>query len=271
MHAILKYPRTAHLSGSALQTGDEPDRVSMTELRGAGDFVFEEKVDGANSGISFSPEDGRLVLQSRGHSLDGGPREQQFNVLKQWARAFETDFRDVLGREYVLYGEWMAAKHSQFYDSLTHMFLSYDVYQRSTGRWLSTSARACLLDGLPIVAVHVVHAGWISDRELPKLVKPSAYKSPTWRDSLRVAAEAAGENYAKVLKETDDTDLAEGVYLKIENGAETTGRYKFIRPGFLQAVLDSGSHWAARPIIKNSLAPGVDMFAPAIAVTDVSP
>src|SRR5262245_49979769 len=132
MDPIVRYPRTTHISGSALQTGDEPDRVSMNDIRDLGEFfLFEEKVDGANCGISFSPQDGRLVLQSRGHSLDGGPREKQFNILKQWARVFESDLRKVLGREYVLYGEWMAAKHTQSYDLLPSYLLAYDVLERS--------------------------------------------------------------------------------------------------------------------------------------------
>jgi hypothetical protein len=33
-----------------------------------------------------------------------------------------------------------------------------------------------------------------------------------------------------------------------------------VRADFLQAILDSGSHWAERPIIQNQLAPGIDIF-----------
>jgi len=39
------------------------------------------------------------------------------------------------------------------------------------------------------------------------------------------------------------------------------GRYKWIRASFLTAVVDSGSHWLARPIVPNRLADGVDLFA----------
>lgn len=260
MHAILKYPRTPHLRGSALQKGDDPARVSMSELRDRGEFIWEEKADGANCGISFSPDDGRLVLQSRGHSLEGGPRERQFSVLKQWARAFEKDLRDVLGREYVLYSEWMAALHSQFYDQLDDLLLSYDLYARSTGKWATTAERARILGNL-VTPVRVVHTGWVADRDLPKLVKDSVYKSPRWKENLRAAAEAAGEDFELTMSRIDATSLAEGVYLKIETATETIGRFKFVRPGFVQAILDSGSHWATRPMIKNQLAPGVDMFA----------
>jgi RNA ligase len=105
---ILKYPRTLHLRGSTLQQGDDPDQVSMASLKGKGNFVFEEKADGANAGLSFDPEQGDMVLQSRGHSLDGGGRERQFDIFKSWAQTFERDFREALSTRYVVYGEWMA-------------------------------------------------------------------------------------------------------------------------------------------------------------------
>jgi len=89
MRQILKYPRTLHLRGSTLQQGDDPDQVSMASLKGEGNFVFEEKADGANAGLSFDPDDGDMVLQSRGHSLDGGGRERQFDIFKSWAQTFE--------------------------------------------------------------------------------------------------------------------------------------------------------------------------------------
>ena len=38
------------------------------------------------------------------------------------------------------------------------------------------------------------------------------------------------------------------------------GRYKYVRPSFLTAVLESGSHWLERPILPNGLADGVDLY-----------
>ena len=61
---ILKYPRTRHLEGSRLQTGDLGDDKPVAELRGL-PLVIEEKVDGANAGLSFAA-DGTPRLQSRG-------------------------------------------------------------------------------------------------------------------------------------------------------------------------------------------------------------
>src|SRR5262245_11848581 len=80
MNPIRKYPRTQHLVGSRLQPGDEDlDAVPMSALAGR-HVVIEEKMDGANCGVSFGP-DAELLLQSRGHYLAGGPREKQFALL----------------------------------------------------------------------------------------------------------------------------------------------------------------------------------------------
>jgi len=63
-------------------------------------------------------------------------------------------------------------------------------------------------------------------------------------------------------QQTDLSDLAEGLYLKTESQGEVTGRYKWVRPDFVQTILDSGSHHSRRPVLPNQLAPGVDLYAP---------
>ena len=94
---ILKYPRTPHLRGSRLQVGDLNDAMPYEALAGR-HIVVEEKLDGANSALSFS-NDGALLLQSRGHYLQidqMGGRERQFNAFKQWARAHEAALLQLL-------------------------------------------------------------------------------------------------------------------------------------------------------------------------------
>lgn len=75
---LKKYPRTPHLEGSRLQPGDEDlSQIPFSDIKEKY-LVIEEKIDGANSAISFS-EEGELLLQSRGHYLTGGYRERHFN------------------------------------------------------------------------------------------------------------------------------------------------------------------------------------------------
>jgi RNA ligase len=260
--AIFKYPRTQHLEGSRLQPGDHDlSQVALDELRGAY-CVVEEKVDGANAGLSLDT-DGRLRLQSRGHVLVGGAREKHWDLFKQWARTHEAALAERLAGGLTLYGEWLYAKHTVFYDQLPHYFMEFDIRDPGGAFW-STARRAEHVAGSPITAVPVLWRG-IVDRpaQLPALVAPSLYKSAAWRDRLRAAALAAGVDPDRCAAETDASDHAEGLYIKVED--PTTGvvlaRYKWIRASFLTAVVDSGSHWLARPIVPNQLADGVDLFA----------
>lgn len=260
MPTLFKYPRTLHLDGSRLQPGDEDGTsVPFTALAGR-HLVIEEKLDGANAGISFDA-DGRLWLQSRGHFLTGGVREKHFDLFKKWAHTHVDALRPVLGHRFVLYGEWLYAKHTVFYDRLPHYFLEFDVLDREMRVFLSTDARRAMLDGLPVASVPVLRTGPCQDMgELTSLVDQSLYKSSEWRENLVDAARARGLDIDSVWKETDTSNLMEGLYVKAEEAGRVVGRYKFIRVSFLTSVLDSGSHWLRRPILPNRLAEGVNLF-----------
>jgi ATP-dependent RNA circularization protein (DNA/RNA ligase family) len=231
MIQITKYPRTPHVAGSRLQPGDEDVPVIPREQLESHFLLIEEKLDGSNSGISFD-DDGALILQSRGHVLTGGPRERQFDLFKRWASHHVVALREILGRRYLMYGEWLYARHTIAYDRLPHYFLEFDILDRESGEFLVTDARRKLLAGGPVESVPVLGAG--SVREMDGFVGPSRCSS---------------------------TELMEGLYLKREDGGRVTERYKYVRAGFLQAVTESGSHWADRPIEPNRLRDGVDLFA----------
>jgi hypothetical protein len=255
-----KYPRTYHLEGSRLQPGDE-DTDSVPFARIAGRFlVVEEKYDGANAGLRFD-EAGRLWLQSRGHFLVGGEREKHFHLYKSWAHAHAPALHAVLGARYLLFGEWLYAKHTIFYDQLPHYFLEFDVLDTADGTFLSTERRRDLLAGLPLVPAPVLRTGPArSLEELTALVGPSLSKGPDWPARLVEAAAARGVDAERVWAETDPSDLMEGLYVKVEEDGRVVERYKYVRASFLTAVRDSGSHWLRRPVVPNQLRAGVDLF-----------
>ena len=259
--AIVRYPRTHHLEGSRLQPGDHDlDQVPLAALRGCY-CVIEEKLDGANAGVSLD-DAGRVRLQSRGHVLVGGAREKHWDLFKQWARTHETALAARLVGGLTLYGEWLYAKHTIFYDQLPHYFMEFDIRDPSGAFW-STARRQAHLDGAPIVSVPILWQGEVTEpAKLPGLVASSLYKSARWRDRLREAATTARVDPARAALETDPSDLAEGLYIKVEDPARgvVVARYKWVRASFLTAVVDSGSHWLARPIVPNQLADGVDLF-----------
>ena len=260
---ILKYPRTPHLEGSRLQPGDDDHgHVALATLHGR-HAVVEEKLDGANVGISFTPG-GDLLLQSRGHYLVGGGRERQFAPFRQWAMAHESRLLERLEDRYVLYGEWLHAKHSVSYDALPHWFCEFDVFDRVAGVFLSTPRRHALLAGSPVLSVPVIHAGELprSVKSLRALVRPSLAKSAQWEHAFEASVERQGLDLALAWKQTDRSALSEGLYIKLEDDTQVLGRFKWVRPDFVQTILDSGSHHSTRPIIANGLAPGVDLYAP---------
>lgn len=265
---INKYPRTAHLQGSRLQKGDDPRKqVPLSALTGLY-AVLEEKLDGANAGNSFTGA-GDLLLQSRGHYLVGGGSERQFNLLKPWATAHESDWLDRFEDRYVVYGEWMYAKHTVFYDRLPHYFNEFDIFDRQTSLFLSTRRRREMLMGSSILSVPVLYEGEMPTKPklLQKLIRRSLAKSEQWRDSFEQVVAREGLPLDLCWTQTNPDDEAEGLYLKIEDEDHVLARYKFVRQGFVQTILDSGSHHSHRPILPNQLAPGVDLYAPQLTVT----
>ncbi|MEM7167060.1 MAG: RNA ligase family protein [Planctomycetota bacterium] len=261
---ILKYPRTRHIVGSRAQPGDEDLTDEPFASLAGRHLVVEEKIDGANAAISFNAE-GILQLQSRGHYLTGGPRERHFALFKTWATTHSRELWSRLGTRYVAFGEWVYAKHTIFYDSLPHYFLEFDLFDRDVGTFVTTKQRREFFSESPIVSVPVLFEGCLSAAtDLPRLIQRSLYKTVDWRSRLVEAADDAAVAVDRVQQETDRSDAAEGLYIKVEEAGQVAARYKFVRHSFLTSVVDSGSHWLTRPIVENRLADGVDIFGAAI-------
>ena len=271
-----KYPATRHLQGSQLQKGDtgfnqggrRRDVKAPYAMLSGRTIVVEEKLDGANVGISFSPG-GELLLQSRGHYLAGGGRERQYALFKRWAAVHESALLACLGDRYVLYGEWMGKKHSVFYNHLPHYFCEFDIYDRTGKVFLSTEARAALLTGTPVLAVPVMHAGVAPKRmaDLLAWLQPSLAKTAHWRRDFDAVVAREKLDLQRCWSQADTSDLAEGLYVKVEQGGVVSARYKWVRSDFVQAILDSKMHHSQQPFVPNQLAPGVDIFAPRLNMT----
>lgn len=260
---LKKYPRTPHLEGSRLQPGDEDlSQIPFSQIRGKY-LVVEEKIDGANTAISFS-EDGELLLQSRGHYLTGGYRERHYNLMKQWANIHQDAFFEVLGTRYIMYGEWMYAKHTVYYDKLPHYFLEFDIFDREEQIFLSTQRRHAMLRDLPVVSVPVLKEGHFQNKEeLTCLLGSSNYISPRKTETLRSVSERLGLDVERQVRETDASDTMEGLYIKVEENGQVVDRLKYVRASFTQTVDVSQTHWLDRPIVPNGLAIPVEaLYAP---------
>lgn len=254
-YGIIKYPRTPHLEGSRLQAGDEDlSQIPFREILGR-NIVVEEKVDGANSAVSFDA-DGGLLIQSRGHYLQGGYRERHYNFLKKWANTNRELLFGVLGSRYVMYGEWMYAKHKIFYDALPDYFLEFDIYDRESRVFLDTDRRKEMTDKIGIISsVPVLARGVFNSRgDILGLIGNSRYITSNHMELLRRVAEAQGLDAMSLIRETDPATTMEGIYIKQENAGIVERRVKFVRASFLQSAKESESNWHRRPIIPNQLA-----------------
>ncbi len=260
---LKKYPRTPHLEGSRLQPGDEDlSQIPFSVIRGR-HIVVEEKVDGANTALSFDA-DGELRLQSRGHYLTGGYRERHYNFLKQWANVHKDALYAVLGSRYILYGEWLYAKHTVYYDALPHYFLEFDVFDREQQLFLDTHRRHALLQDLPVLSVPVLAEGRFTNYDdLLALLGQSHYITENKTQRLRQVSERLGLDAHRQCRETDESLTMEGLYIKVEENGQVVDRMKYVRASFLQTVALSETHWLERPIVPNGLAlPMEDLYLP---------
>jgi len=212
--------------------------------------------------VSFN-DDGEILLQSRGHYLIGGDWPE-FNLFKTWANTFQTQLFDILENRYLMYGEWMAAFHSVYYDMLPHFFMEFDVYDKEREVFLDTPSRHVITEKCEakIESVRVITTdAFYTPEDLIACMGPSAFISATAIQELPYVAMKAGLTEGEIetiLKLNDGT--MEGLYIKWEEDGIVKDRYKYVRPDFVQTILDYGKHWTDRPTIPNRLAEGRDLF-----------
>ena len=159
-----------------------------------------------------------------------------------------------------MYGEWMYAKHTVFYDALPDYFMEFDIYDREKEIFLDTDARKIITDKLQIVhSVPVLSRGvFKSKKEILSYLGNSNYITENHIETLKALSEKQGLDVQRQVRETDPSLTMEGLYIKVEADGEVKERVKYVRHSFYQCVDASGSHWQQRPIIPNQLAKRCD-------------
>lgn len=221
---FFRFPHTPHIVWLGEGTPRDDKVLSLTEAAAllAGNVVVEEKLDGANLGLSLAP-DGSLRAQNRGQYLDE-PHAGQFGRLPAWLTQHSEALRDVLKPNLILFGEWCAARHSLDYAALPDWFLLFDVYDRSAARFWSTPRRNALASQAGLPAVPQVHHGKATVPTLKQLVAttPSRYRP----------------------------GALEGVVIRRESAERCESRAKLVRPDFTQGI---DTHWRKRAIEWNCI------------------
>ena len=219
---FFKFPSTPHLAALA-DVDIRGDKVLLESERYEflqHSLVVEEKVDGANLGISFDSE-GNIRVQNRGAYLHL-PESGQWKKLDDWLTPRLDMLFEYLSDHFILFGEWCYAQHSVFYDRLPDWFLGFDIYDKRVGRFLSSERRDALLGKMCIAQVPVVTRGHFAYPEIQKFLSTSKFSEQP----------------------------AEGIYLRFDQGDWLAQRAKLVRPAFIQTM---EQHWARSAIRPNRL------------------
>lgn len=224
MAEFFRFPHTPHVAWLSVGLPRDDKVLSPAEAHAllSGEVVVEEKLDGANLGISV--ENGELRLQNRGAYLHT-PYHGQFSRAKSWIEGHQYDLMPALGDTLILFGEWCAARHSVAYDHLPDWFVAFDIYDRAEKRFWSTNRRNTWASGLDISAVPMLYKGSLTFAALKELVL------------TRTSCFDAGN--------------LEGVVVRRESKEFLDQRAKLVHPDFAQSL---GEHWRQRIIEWNTVA-----------------
>ena len=222
------FGRTHHLPWRA--NGSDDDSVAREEYAGMifhGELTVEEKIDGACVGIRHTGDE--PILRNREHILRKGyikdtPSKMQFRPLWGWYYDHRESFEKLnalLGIEASVYGEWLYAKHTLYYDRLPALFVAHSIWDPADGSFVpQPQARDAL-----------VGAGF----SVPRLI------------ATRVPSVEALYGWMDLDSEFGDCKV-EGVYVKVSDPVKdgVVHRFKMVRPDFR-----SDPNWVHRPLVRN--------------------
>ena len=219
---FFKFPSTPHLAFTSknVARSDKLLDAEKKEILLSNTVTIEEKIDGANLGISFSSS-GDILLQNRGQYLIP-PLDGQWKNIPMWISMHQDGLFDILEDKYILFGEWCYAKHSITYSKLPDWFIGFDIYDITSQKFLAVPFRNRILERAGIVVVPQIKHGKFTMNEIPILLKQSAYgESP-----------------------------CEGLYFRydVDNWLEI--RAKYVRSTFIQSI---DQHWRSGPIQNNKI------------------
>mmetsp|Transcript_729 Transcript_729/g.2074 ORF Transcript_729/g.2074 Transcript_729/m.2074 type:complete len:379 (-) Transcript_729:126-1262(-) len=224
---LLKYPRTTHLfdTGGTATTRDDLVLSDMAPvLASAGDVIIEEKIDGSNLGIRICPYSHKIYVQNRGHYITHG-EHAQYSRLTQWLALHREALFRILGDGHcILYGEWMAARHSLAYKTLPGWFVAFDLYDTVARKFVSRRTFHTLLQGTQI--------------PVPPIM---------WRGRLCNAHEQLLQLLQTASQFRTDGGTVEGIVIRIDDDAWLVDKYKVVRPDFVRGCSD-GPHWSRREV-----------------------
>lgn len=219
MSEFFRFPNTPHLLWLGEGQPRDDKVLSGAEIAALlqGEVFIEEKLDGANLGISLD-EQGELRAQNRGQYLPQ-PFSGQFSRLNGWIGQHREILTQHLTPGLILFGEWCAARHSLDYDALPDWFLLFDVYDKSAGKFWSLERRNLMAGQLGIATV------------------PLLKRTTTTRNQLIQLLDQTRSQYR--------AGKIEGIVIRRDSTLWNEDRAKLVNREFVQAI---ESHWRSRTI-----------------------
>jgi hypothetical protein len=219
---IEKFPRTRHLMDAGGGAVTRDDLVMSTEDAKAWvcgkTLVVEEKIDGANLGISLAA-DYTPRFQNQSHFVNSATATHWRGLDRWWSENGSMVCTVLEPERHVLFGEWMEAKHSIYYTALPGYFIAFDVFDQVEGRFFSRAALHKLLEptGIPTI----------------RIITEQLFDSPRQVLTFLDTISAYGARRDDAL---DEDAPVEGVCLGIDEGDWLRDRCKIVRPDFIQGM-----------------------------------
>lgn len=119
-----------------------------------GHTVFEEKVDGGIVGIAW---DGEKHLAIGKHSMISPyDNSKKFYGLNGWIYQNYEKIQKI-PKGWIIFGEWLRAKHNIFYNNLPDYFIAFDIWDGY--RYLDLHNRSDMLHKLGFAEVPLIYSG----------------------------------------------------------------------------------------------------------------
>lgn len=219
---FFKFPSTPHimLSGELQMRNEKVLDINICNEILSKSITVEEKIDGANLGISFS-DDGECLLQNRGQYLVT-PLSGQWAKLQDWLEPKLNSLFDFLGNQYILFGEWCWFKHTVFYDALPDWFIAFDIFDKNAKKFLSVTRRNKMIDKMKLIVVPRLYFGHLHLDNIEVMLQKSRFGS----------------------------EMCEGLYFRSDNENWLEFRAKYVNPSFVQTI---DQHWSKKMRVKNRL------------------
>jgi predicted kinase len=218
---LYKFPRTHHILNLGSATRDDL-LLSKKDIEYllSEEVIAQEKIDGANLG--FSLVDNKIVAQNRSHYVNSA-YHPQFKKLDNYIEKHSSELYEIFEKgDYILFGEWMAMKHSIHYKYLSDVFILFDIFDKQTQTFLTNDKMKEIIKNTTIKTVPILYKGKLSLTELKNMINN---KSQFYDGQI------------------------EGVYVRKEDEKSVVARGKIVRSDFLT----SDTHWTKGGHVLNEI------------------